>query len=104
MSIRVNNNEVTLASQTGRAEQARPTSSGGNAGMIFGGTGEDRVHVSPEAATITSALAAQTASHAQRLRQLGALVAGGNYSVPAQDLSRAIVTTAIESTAAEVAG
>jgi len=98
MSIRVNNTDVGLTSQTGLTEQVKPAGPGGSgAGPVSGRTAEDHIEVSSSTENINSALANQNLQHSQKIRQLGSLVAGGRYTVDSQDLSRAIVSSAIGS-------
>jgi anti-sigma28 factor (negative regulator of flagellin synthesis) len=99
MSIRVNNHDVSLTSQTGLAEQLKPTGSGESTSSVSGKATEDHIEVSAAAENINSALTAQNLQHSQKIQQLGALVAGGRYSVASGDISRAIVSTALSGTA-----
>jgi anti-sigma28 factor (negative regulator of flagellin synthesis) len=101
MSIRVSTTDVSLASQTGQAEQPKPAGPGGSAGPASGKTAGDQIEVSAAAENINSALATQNLQHSQKVQQLGALVAGGRYTVPSTDISRAIVSSAIRGTAGQ---
>jgi anti-sigma28 factor (negative regulator of flagellin synthesis) len=95
MNVRVNTTDVSLASQTGQAEQLKPGGPGGNGSQVFGKTSEDRLEVSAATENINSALAAQSLGHSQKIKQLGNLVAEGRYTIDSQDLSKAIVSAAI---------
>ncbi|HEX4136688.1 MAG TPA: hypothetical protein VHY84_18905 [Bryobacteraceae bacterium] len=95
MSIRVNNTDVALTTQTGAAGQVKPSGPGGSGGAASGKTGEDQLEVSSATENIQSALASQGLQHSERLRQLGNLVAEGRYSVDSLDLSRSIVSSGI---------
>jgi hypothetical protein len=96
MSIRVNNNDVSLTTQTGPAEQVKPASPGtGGGSPVTGKTAEDQFDVSASTENITSALRDQNLQHSQKIQQLGNLVAEGRYEVASADLSRAIVSSAI---------
>jgi anti-sigma28 factor (negative regulator of flagellin synthesis) len=99
MSIRVNNPDVTLTSQTGLAEQLSPTGSGGNRSSLSGKTTEDQIEVSTTAENINSALTSQNLQHSQKIQQLGALIAEGRYNVASSDISGAIVSSAVSGTA-----
>lgn len=96
MSIRVNNNDVTLTTQTGPAEQVKAANPGtGGGSPVAGKTPEDHLEVSASTENITSALRTQNLQHSQKIQQLGNLVAEGRYTVDSADLSRAIVSSAI---------
>jgi anti-sigma28 factor (negative regulator of flagellin synthesis) len=100
MSIRVNNTDVGLTSQTGLTEQVKPASQGGSGtGPVSGKTAEDHIEVSSSTENINSALANQNLQHSQKIQQLGSLVASGRYTVDSPDLSRAIISSAIIGTA-----
>jgi hypothetical protein len=95
MSIRVNSHEVGLTSNTGQAEPVKPAASGGKSPAAFGTAAQDQLEVSASTENINSAITAQSLQHLQTVKQLGSLVAEGRYFVPAEDLSRAIVSSAI---------
>jgi anti-sigma28 factor (negative regulator of flagellin synthesis) len=96
MSIRVNNTDVALTTQTGPTEQVKPAGSGGSGGSpVSGKTAGDHIEVSAATENINSALTSQNLQHSQKIQQLGSLVAQGRYTVDSQDLSRAIVASAI---------
>jgi len=102
MSIRVNNTDVGLTSQTGLTEQVKPAGPGGSgAGPVSGKTAEDHIEVSASTENINSALANQNLQQSQKVQQLGGLIASGRYTVDSHDLSRAIVSSAIIGTAGE---
>jgi anti-sigma28 factor (negative regulator of flagellin synthesis) len=101
MSIRVNNTDVALTTQTGLTEQVKTPGSGPGGSPVSGKTAEDHLDVSAAAENINSALASQNLQHSQRIQQLGNLVAEGRYTVDSHDLSRAIVSAAIGSTGGE---
>lgn len=93
MSIRVNNHEVGLTSKTGAAGAIKPAGSGRSTDAT-GRTDEDQLDVSPLAESINNAVNAQNVSRADRIAQLGKLVAAGQYSVPAVEISRTLVAGA----------
>jgi anti-sigma28 factor (negative regulator of flagellin synthesis) len=96
MSIRVNNTDVALTTQTGLTEQVKPGGAGAGGGSpISGKTGEDHLEVSASTENINLALANQNLQRSQRIQQLGNLVAAGRYQVDSADLSRTIVSSAI---------
>jgi hypothetical protein len=101
MSIRVSTTDVALTSQTGQAEQLKPTGSGGSAGNVFGKTTEDHIDVSAATENINSALATQNLQHSQKIQQLSNLVANDRYTVDSGDVSRAMVASAISGAAGE---
>lgn len=96
MSIRVNNTDVALTTQTGLTEQVKSSGTGGSGGPVAGkGAAEDLIEVSASTENINSALASQNLQHSQRIQQLANLVSDGRYTVESGDLSRAIVSSAI---------
>jgi anti-sigma28 factor (negative regulator of flagellin synthesis) len=95
MSIRVNNTDVALTTQTGLTEQVKPTGPGGSGGPAAGRGAEDPIEVSASTENINSALASQNLQHYQKIQQLANLVSDGRYTVDSGDLSRAIVSSAI---------
>jgi anti-sigma28 factor (negative regulator of flagellin synthesis) len=95
MSIRINNHEVGLTSQTGAPDPTKPAGSGRSANSASGRTTEDRIDVSLAAENIHAVLNAQDLQHSNRVAQLGKIVAEGRYHVAAGELSRAIVAGAI---------
>jgi anti-sigma28 factor (negative regulator of flagellin synthesis) len=104
MSIQVNNNDLALTTGAAPAEHLKPTVSGGSSSSTFGKTAEDHITVSSAAENISSALATQHLQQSQRIQQLGSLIAAGKYNVASQDLSRAIVSSAIGGTAGAPGG
>jgi anti-sigma28 factor (negative regulator of flagellin synthesis) len=105
MSIRVNNTDVALTTQTGPTEQVKPAGSGAGGGSpVSGKTAEDHLEVSASTENINSALANQNLQHSQKIQQLGNLVAAGRYTVDSLDLSRAVISSAIVGPAGEPTG
>ncbi len=104
MSIRVNSNEVALTSRTGQTEQLKPTGANGAASTSAGKGAEDRIEVSSTTENIHSAISAQNAQHAERLKQIGSLVADGRYFISSQDLSHALVSGAIRGSTGSIPG
>lgn len=102
MSIRVNNTDVALTTQTGPTGQVKPSGPGGSGGPASGkAAAEDLLEVSASTENINSALASQNLQHSQKIQQLANLVSGGRYTVESGDLSRAIVSSAIVNSADE---
>jgi anti-sigma28 factor (negative regulator of flagellin synthesis) len=95
MSIRVNNADVGLTTQTGPTGQVKPSGPGGSGNAVSGKTAEDHLEVSSSTENIQSALANQGLQHSEKIRQLTNLVSEGRYSVNSSDLSSAIVSSAI---------
>jgi hypothetical protein len=95
MSIRVNNHEVGLTSQTGATDPLKPAGPGKAVGSISGTSNEDQLDVSSTTVKINSALANQSVQHSEQVSRLEGLVAGGRYNVAATDISRSIVAGAI---------
>src|SRR5579863_3823110 len=94
MSIRVNNTDVALTTQTGLTEQVKPSGPGGSGGPAAGKAAEDQLEVSASTENINSALASQNLQHSQKIQQLAGLVSAGRYTVESGDLSRAIISSA----------
>jgi anti-sigma28 factor (negative regulator of flagellin synthesis) len=101
MSIRVNNTDVALTTQTGLTEQVKPSGTGGSGGPVAGKGAEDHLEVSASTENINSALASQNLQHSQKIQQLTNLVFDGRYTVESAELSRAMVSSAIGSSADE---
>lgn len=99
MSIRVNNTDVALTTQTGLTEQVKSSGTGASGGPTAAKGAEDQLEVSASTENINSALASQNLQHSQKIQQLTNLVSGGRYTVDSGDLSRAIVSSAIGNSA-----
>jgi anti-sigma28 factor (negative regulator of flagellin synthesis) len=98
MSIRIENDRTTdIASDSAqRTEQSARFAAGGTkSGSGISSDGEDQVDVSSTTASIGAAVSADNAARSNRVQQLGALHASGQYSADSFKTSQAIVSGAL---------
>src|SRR5271157_4477331 len=96
MSIRIQNDGIAGAaasqvSQTGGA--AHSASAGAGAGRGIGGA--DQVDISSLSGAVANSVAAMASRQADRVSQLAALYAKGQYKVDAVQISRALISEVI---------
>ena len=98
MSIRIQNDQTADIASTS-AQRTEPTvrfaAGSTKSGGAVPGDGEDQVEVSSTASSIGAAVSAQNTDRANRVRQLGALYAGGQYSADSFKISQALVSGAL---------
>lgn len=94
MSIRVNNQEVGLNTQSVSTDHSRATQAG-QGKTVSASTGDDHFSFSATAQNVSAALETGGTARSGRLQNLAALVASGKYEVPVSDLSRSIIVGAI---------
>jgi anti-sigma28 factor (negative regulator of flagellin synthesis) len=98
MSIRIQNDQTADIASTSaqRTEQPVRFAAGGTkSGRGISSGGEDRVEVSSTTASIGEAVSADNAARSNRVRQLGALYASGQYSADSLRTSEAMVSGAL---------
>jgi anti-sigma28 factor (negative regulator of flagellin synthesis) len=98
MSLRIQSDPAggATASEASRAAQSTSASSeAGKTGSKTGSAGGDRVDVSSATEAISAGISAQNLQRANRVTQLGALYARGQYSADSMNVSRAIVGGAV---------
>jgi len=107
MSLKIQNDPAAGAAspEVGRAGQSASVSSSrpGQSRTLSGSEGGDHVDVSLATEAISAGISAQNAQHANRVAQLGALVAGGQYTADSTQVSRAILANAITGSTAGTA-
>jgi anti-sigma28 factor (negative regulator of flagellin synthesis) len=99
MSIRIYNDGLAGASalENSRAEQLSRTGGTGKPGAGAGPGGEDQVQMS----SLSEALTAAQSQRATNVQQLAAAYQSGHYHVDSTDVSRALVSHALEAGGAE---
>jgi len=103
MSLRVQNDPAAGigASELSRAGQSASTAGGPGKSRISSGVeGGDQVQVSSVAESISAGTSSLNQQRANRVSQLGALYAGGKYTVDSARVSGALIAGATTSTAA----
>jgi anti-sigma28 factor (negative regulator of flagellin synthesis) len=88
MSIRIQNDHISGITSLPPSGTSKPNSS-------VGFQGQDNVELSATSESLQAALSSQTAARAARVRQLSALYSAGKYTVDSSQLSRALVSQAI---------
>ena len=98
MSIRIQNDQTADIASTSaqRAEQAARLAPGGTkSGSGVSVDGEDQVEVSSVTSSIGVAVSAHNAARSNRVLQLGALYASGQYTADSLKTSQALVSGAL---------
>jgi hypothetical protein len=95
MSIRVNNQEVGLNTQSITADPNRLAQPSRGRNVIAASDG-DHFSFSTTAQNVSAAVESDSASRSARLQHLAGLVVSGKYEAPAQDLSRSLIAGAIK--------
>jgi anti-sigma28 factor (negative regulator of flagellin synthesis) len=98
MSIRIQNDQTTSVASTPAqsAEQAARFSSGGTkTGGASSLAGEDQVDVSSVTSSIGAAVSANNAARSNRVQQLGAIYASGQYKVDSAKISQSLISSAL---------
>jgi anti-sigma28 factor (negative regulator of flagellin synthesis) len=98
MSIRIQNDQTADVASTSaqRTEQtARFASGGTKSGGAISSDGEDQVEVSATTSSIGAAVSAQNTARSNRVQQLGALYASGQYNADSLKTSQALVSGAL---------
>lgn len=97
MSLRIQSDPAGGATASEVSRAAQSTSASSEAGKIGSkiGSGGDRVDVSSATEAISAGISAQNLQRANRVAQLGALYARGQYSADSMNVSRAIVSGAV---------
>jgi len=103
MNVRIPAENLTGVAlpHTNKAEET-PRSEGASAKSGAGLQGGDRVEISSLSATIASASSAQEARQASRVQHLASLYGSGRYHVDSLQVSRAIVSQALNAGPAEM--
>jgi anti-sigma28 factor (negative regulator of flagellin synthesis) len=102
MRIRLENDGVSAASTAG-AGQINPTRSGSSSPTAPAGHtgGADQVEISPLSESISNASNALQTQQADRVNQLAAVYAKGQYQVDSAQISHALVSQALASGSVE---
>jgi anti-sigma28 factor (negative regulator of flagellin synthesis) len=98
MSIRIQNDQTADVASTSaqRTEQtARFAAGGTKSGGAISSDGEDQVEVSSTTSSIGAAVSAQNRARSNRVQQLGALYASGQYSADSFKVGLALVSGAL---------
>jgi anti-sigma28 factor (negative regulator of flagellin synthesis) len=103
MSLRIQNDAATGAAspEVSRSQQSSSVSSGtGKSRTVSSTEGGDHIDVSSATESISAGLSAQNQQRAARVTQLSALYASGRYAVDSAQVSHAIVSSAVNGSAA----
>jgi anti-sigma28 factor (negative regulator of flagellin synthesis) len=97
MSMRIHNDAIATAaaSQASPAESASPPGAPARAGSAAG-SGTDQVDISSFAGNVAASISALAAEQAARVSDLAAIYAKGQYQVDSTQLSRALVSRALD--------
>jgi len=104
MNIRIQNDSLSgaVAPGTGRTDEvSHPPASSTTAAGKTSQRGGDSVAISSLSQSVAAASSAHDVQQASRVTQLTALYRGGNYSVDSSLVSHAMVSQALNATAAE---
>ena len=96
--MRVDERTAGLAAGANRAQEARRTEELEAAGprQAAGSSARDQVQVSRLAGSVANALEASSAQRSVRVERLAALYNSGEYKVDAAQVSRAMISNALE--------
>jgi len=95
MSISIRNDGLAEASQATRAAQVAPSGRPGQTTQGLNSTASDRIDISSLAERVGFADRAQAAQQTERVSKLTALYQSGGYRVDSLNLSRAMVSSAL---------
>jgi anti-sigma28 factor (negative regulator of flagellin synthesis) len=98
MSIRIQNDVISggVSPEVSRTGEPGHAAAGPGRGRVGTGTaGVDQVEISNAAQTFSDGVTASNVQHSARVKELAALYASGNYSVDAQQVSRALIDSSV---------
>ena len=98
MNVRLNQENLTGAQQTGKTAPSAPVEKQ-RSGFISrtGGSDSDQVEISPLLERVGEALAAADTAHAGRVQELTKIYQSGRYQADSRQVSRALVSHALAS-------